>query len=555
MSNKCVVVLAPNGRRQNVKVTPNTTILQVLEEVCRKQGFKPEEYDIKHHNKILDATSIMRYTGLPNNAQLEMSAALRTRAETRVKVGLALESGNRVMGEFEPSDTLWNVVGKLCPDEVDTEVSAETLPVIFYLGREECGKENLERTTLRCLGLTSGGGILRFFRKAPGDLNQQANVSAPLTRSIPAQESLAKLQASFVPLSKAPNELNSKNSEKEYPSVSTINQQSGACVPMQTEESEPVLHLQPPVADEPRNESVPSVVPSEKQESNSEDMKMDYESSSDTPQLSMASSSTPSICEPPVKFPIKDEPQETIVFLGERNAVLFDAATAQACKPEDVPDDFFDLTVDDAKQLLRDLKRRQAALEQQPLVTSQYRELEKSKQMLSALHQYKRCVIKVQFPNQLVLQGTFTPLEKVSHVMDFIRKYLQDGAVDFHIFTVPPKTILLPEQTLYEANCVPGALVHFLSSTPCPESGSYIRDDVMAQACTASAAAAAAAGTTRRTKTMDLGDPDLDAPPPDTGLFVAQASTPSAEPRTAPRPVNSNEAGCKKVPKWFKTSK
>jgi hypothetical protein len=29
--NKCVVVLAPNGRRQNVKVTPNTTILQVRE--------------------------------------------------------------------------------------------------------------------------------------------------------------------------------------------------------------------------------------------------------------------------------------------------------------------------------------------------------------------------------------------------------------------------------------------------------------------------------------------------------------------------------------------
>jgi hypothetical protein len=27
--NKCVVVLTPNGRKQNVKVTPNTTILQV----------------------------------------------------------------------------------------------------------------------------------------------------------------------------------------------------------------------------------------------------------------------------------------------------------------------------------------------------------------------------------------------------------------------------------------------------------------------------------------------------------------------------------------------
>lgn len=57
---------------------------------------------LRHHNKVLDATSIMRYTGLPNNAQLEMAEAQRTRAETQVKVGLALESGDRLMGEFQP---------------------------------------------------------------------------------------------------------------------------------------------------------------------------------------------------------------------------------------------------------------------------------------------------------------------------------------------------------------------------------------------------------------------------------------------------------------------
>lgn len=57
----------------------------------------------RHHNKVLGATSIIRYTGLPNNAQLEMAAALKARAESSVKVGLALESGNRVIGQFEPS--------------------------------------------------------------------------------------------------------------------------------------------------------------------------------------------------------------------------------------------------------------------------------------------------------------------------------------------------------------------------------------------------------------------------------------------------------------------
>lgn len=77
-----------------------------------------------------------------------------------------------------------------------------------------------------------------------------------------------------------------------------------------------------------------------------------------------------------------------------------------------------------------------AAMEEQPLVTSQYRELERSKKMLNALNQYKRCVIKVQFPNQLVLQGTFTPLEKVSHVLQFVKKYLQDSTIDFDLCTL-----------------------------------------------------------------------------------------------------------------------
>lgn len=66
--------------------------------------------------------------------------------------------------------------------------------------------------------------------------------------------------------------------------------------------------------------------------------------------------------------------------------------------------------------------------------------------------------------------------------------------------TTPPKTILQVNQTLYDANCVPGALVHLIANAPCPENGSYIREDIMAQVSTASAAASAAASATRREK-------------------------------------------------------
>uniref|UniRef100_A0A2K5D5C0 TUG ubiquitin-like domain-containing protein n=1 Tax=Aotus nancymaae TaxID=37293 RepID=A0A2K5D5C0_AOTNA len=41
-----VSVLAPNGRRHTVKVTPSTMLLQVLEDMCRRQDFNPCEYDL-----------------------------------------------------------------------------------------------------------------------------------------------------------------------------------------------------------------------------------------------------------------------------------------------------------------------------------------------------------------------------------------------------------------------------------------------------------------------------------------------------------------------------
>ena len=563
MSNKSVTVLAPNGRRQNVKVTPNTTILQVLEEVCKKQGFKAEEYDITHHNKALDATSIMRYTGLPNNAQLEMAAARKTRAESRVKVGLALESGDRVMGEFDPSDSLWHVVKTLCPDEAEADELADILPVIFYLGREECGTENLERTTLRSLGLTSGGAILRFFKKTPEELHHQANVSAPLSKpAVPTSST----QSSLVNIS-------SDNMEKAKQSETDELASTSQKIPEQSLQSdiESIEKFEANQSQTTAEESV-SIVNSANREtacpsvsqstgsrrSESETLEMDYEDSSTTTQPSsgQSSSSLPLIEKESQEAGPSIEPEETIVFLGERNAILFDVATARACQPDDVPDDFFDLTMDDAKQLLRDIKQRKAALEEQPLVTSQYRELEKSKQMLNALHQYKRCVIKVQFPNQLVLQGIFTPLEKISHVVEFVRKYLQDPTIDFHLFITPPKQLLEPAETLYDANCVPGALVHFMSSAPCPENGSYICETVMAQVSSLSAATTAAAAV-RMSKTVSLCSSQVTQSGPSTSQVLpsssAGAPTSVSKPSSSSKKASSSsEASEKKVPRWFK---
>jgi hypothetical protein len=51
----------------------------------------------------------MRFSGLPNNAQLEMAAAQKTREETAVVLGLQLESGDRRLGDFLPTGKHFNL--------------------------------------------------------------------------------------------------------------------------------------------------------------------------------------------------------------------------------------------------------------------------------------------------------------------------------------------------------------------------------------------------------------------------------------------------------------
>lgn len=71
-------------------------LLKVLEDVCQKQGFQPSDYDLKHHNHILDLTTTVRFSNLPNKATLEMVEAEQKREEVNVTIGLQLEDGKLV---------------------------------------------------------------------------------------------------------------------------------------------------------------------------------------------------------------------------------------------------------------------------------------------------------------------------------------------------------------------------------------------------------------------------------------------------------------------------
>lgn len=112
---------------------------------------------------------------------------------------------------------------------------------------------------------------------------------------------------------------------------------------------------------------------------------------------------------------------------------MFNQAGTQALPRDELPDNFFELDLHDAKTLLRDAKRRKEQLEDAPLLTEAQRQLEQDKRTLDRLNKYRRTVIRVQFPDQFVLQGLFGPLETIATVKNFIKNYLDDPNCEFVI--------------------------------------------------------------------------------------------------------------------------
>lgn len=167
--------------------------------------------------------------------------------------------------------------------------------------------------------------------------------------------------------------------------------------------------------------------------------------------------------------------------LGDRNALVFNQAGAKALPRDELPDNFFDLTVEDAKHLLKDAVRLRAELEEAPLLTLAQRKLDEDKRVLHNLHKYRRTVIRIQFPDQLVLQGIFGPLETVETIKNFVKIYLTDPNAEFVLCeysilpgddellftlfdftdTTPPRTVLDTNARLVDLNLVPSAIMYY----------------------------------------------------------------------------------------------
>jgi len=148
---------------------------------------------------VVEPSNSVRFSGLPNNATLEMVQTSKPRQETSINLGLQLESGRRLTHSFHTqsehlafvpslpniqirgsyrsyksfllfslSDTLWDVIkhwdsaGEPVLPRGSVDETESVQPVCVYMRQEIVGQEQLEGRTLRSLGLTHGSACIRY---------------------------------------------------------------------------------------------------------------------------------------------------------------------------------------------------------------------------------------------------------------------------------------------------------------------------------------------------------------------------------------------------------
>ncbi|XP_028675046.2 tether containing UBX domain for GLUT4 [Erpetoichthys calabaricus] len=116
---------------------------------------------------------------------------------------------------------------------------------------------------------------------------------------------------------------------------------------------------------------------------------------------------------------------------------------------DDLPDEFFEITVDDVRKRFAQLKSERQLLEEAPLLTKATRE----SKMREKLIRYPKIIVRVQFPDRHVLQGFFRPLETVGALEEFIKEHLNNPGLSFYLFVAPPKLVLDdPAATLFKVS-------------------------------------------------------------------------------------------------------
>jgi len=129
-------------------------------------------------------------------------------------------------------------------------------------------------------------------------------------------------------------------------------------------------------------------------------------------------------------------------------------APAALYQPVELPSEFYIITKEELKreQLLKSEEVEKITM----LRTKEMREREAQRE----LRRYRFCLIRIRFPDSLILQGTFKTWEKLPALKEFIREHLHHD-LPFTLTTATGQQLTNEEATLAELGLAPACIVNF----------------------------------------------------------------------------------------------
>lgn len=151
----------------------------------------------------------------------------------------------------------------------------------------------------------------------------------------------------------------------------------------------------------------------------------------------------------------------------DRKTRVFLPAPENVAARIEIPDSFF---VRSAEEVRADIIAKKKMMENsQMLVTRAWRE----KQASANKRRYSAAILRIQFPDMLVLEGIFHPSEPTSAIYEFVAEALFDPVQEFQLcHPIPTRNPFIPSvatprapiPTLEEADLVPASLIKFRPS-------------------------------------------------------------------------------------------
>ncbi|XP_070249771.1 tether containing UBX domain for GLUT4 isoform X4 [Myotis yumanensis] len=477
-----------------------------------------------------------RFANLPNNAKLEMVPASRSREgpKNTVRIALQLDDGSRLQGTFCSGQTLWELLSHFAQTRACLEQPWEASPVCVYMRDEVTGRAALQSTTLLSLGLTGGSAIIRFaMRRCDPATTQEPGVSRSKSPASPTP-SLSAEQAAGSPLLPLDSAGLSRGdvSRQEEAGTSGAGRADGPG-------PKPADAQAQQISEEPKpTPFVPFSGGGQRLGGPGGSARCLMSPSAKLPK----SFSSPGGPSKPKKSRPPPEPEPPV----DRDPVVChpDLGELLQAWPAELPDEFFEVTVDDVRRRLAQLKSERKRLEEAPLVTKAFREAQRKEK----LERYPKVVLRVLFPDRYILQGFFRPSETVGDLQDFVRSHLGNPALPFHLFITPPKTILEDHTlTLFQANLFPAALVHFGAEEP---TGLYLEPKLLEHTVSPSAADVLVTRCMSRTSVTPSPLPAPDPVPLESEAAAEEGAVGPPEPSPGTAQPLRRDLG--KVPKWLK---